>query len=63
MYKGKTEYEKGHVQGLKDAAEFINSFNKVTLHPYLLGDCILCKFNITDRKRPRKNKVNNANKT
>jgi len=55
MFKPKTEHDKGFVAGLKTAADYIAQFNAGSRHEYRLDDCILCKFNVSQRKRPRPN--------
>lgn len=49
-------YQAGYRAGLKAAAEFISGWNRVPSE-YRLDDLILCKFNLTKRKQPRKARV------
>lgn len=56
MFKPKTEYDRGFKAGIEAAAGYVSQFNGVTRHEYRLDDCILGKFNLTRRLRPRRNK-------
>jgi hypothetical protein len=51
MLKGKKTYE----DGVRHAAELANHYNSCTTHPYRLGDCILHKMNMLDKKKVRRN--------
>jgi len=55
MFRPKTERDRGFVAGVKAAAGYVGQFNVHVDHPYRLDDCILGKFNVTKRKRPRRN--------
>jgi hypothetical protein len=63
MFRPKTEYDKGFVAGIKAAADYVGQFNRVTRHEYRLDDCVLGKFNMTKRKRPRLTKFNPSVRT
>ncbi len=43
-------------RGVKAAAEIAGQHNRRSSHKYRLDDCILCKFNVTKRDKPRLNK-------
>lgn len=40
-------------RGVKAAASFAGEWDKQINHPYRFEDVILCKFNLTTRKKPR----------
>jgi hypothetical protein len=44
-----------YVEGIKTAAAFAGEFDGSSTHPYKLEDVILCKLNVTKRKKPRVN--------
>lgn len=41
--------------GARMAACISNQYNSSTTHPYMLGDCILLKLNMLDKKHVRRN--------
>jgi len=49
------EWQEGFQAGAEAAAEIADGYNASTTHEYQLGDCILCKLNLTKRKKPRRN--------
>jgi hypothetical protein len=49
------ERHDGFVAGIKAVADYVEQFNRQLDHPYRLDDCVLAKFNVTKRKRPRRN--------
>jgi hypothetical protein len=55
--------DNGFATGIKAAADYVGQFNSVTRHEYRLDDCVLGKFNVTKRKRPRRNKFNPSVRT
>ena len=60
MFKPKTERDRGFAAGIKAAADYVGQFNLVTRHEHRLDDCVRCKFNVSSRKRPRRNRFNAA---
>lgn len=48
--------DKSFVQGVKAAASIAGSFDASSAHHYRLEDVILCKLNVVDRVKPRRNK-------
>ncbi len=44
-------------RGVEAAADVAATYNSSTTHDYRLDDCILCKLNQTNRKKPRRNKA------
>jgi len=49
------EWQEGFQVGAEAAAEIADGYNASTTHEHRLGDCILCKLNLTKRKKPRRN--------
>ena len=49
------KYQEYFEKGVKLAADIADDYNSSSIHPYMLGDCIMCKLNITGAKNPRKN--------
>lgn len=47
--------EQAYQKGIMAAAEFVNEYNHSSSHPYMLGDCVLGKFNLLGRTKLRKN--------
>lgn len=43
------------MRGLLDMANLLNEWGGQIRHPYALGDCLLCKFNLLTKRQIRNN--------
>ena len=48
-------FDLSKIEAYLSFAELVNDYSSVINHPYFLGDCLLCKLNIIDKRQIKKN--------